>query len=182
LKALLRKTIKARLAALSPETFSVAGFAAARYLERIPGWKDFPSALAFVSMKDEIDTRPIIEAAQKAGKTLFVPHVEGESMTFYPIDPLSSSSPFRVPSACSADPILIFTPGLAFDRSFHRLGRGKGYYDRFFAGLDASGQQYTAVGLCLDCQIVDEVPLSPWDKDMDLLLTESGILLRGSPL
>jgi len=194
---LLRKTIKARLASLIPETLTAAGVAAARHLERIPRWDCVSPVLAFVSMKDEIDTSPIIEAAQKAGKSLFTPRIEGETMTFYPIAPLSSSSlsspfrvpsassadpssssssPFRVPSVCSVDPILIFTPGLAFDRSLRRLGRGKGYYDRFFATLDDAGQAYTAVGLCLDCQLVDEVPVCSWDRDMDLLLTESGVL------
>jgi len=184
LKTQLRKSIKARLATLTPETFSAAGVAAARHLERIPNWDCVSSVLAFVSMKDEIDTRPIMEAAQKAGKSLFTPRVEGDSLTWCQA-PFSPSSPFRdnscnpwtsSSSVCSADPILIFTPGLAFDCGLHRLGRGRGYYDRFFAGLDAAGQQYTAAGLCLDCQIVDKVPVSPWDKDMDLLLTESGVL------
>jgi len=176
LKTELRKSIKARLATLTPETLSAAGVAAARYLEQIPRWENFSSVLAFVSMKDEIDTCPIMEAAQKAGKTLFAPRVDGETMTFYPIDPpYNPPRNPRLPSASIRGPLLVFTPGLAFDRRLHRLGRGRGYYDRFFAAFDAAEQQYTAVGLCLDCQIVDEVPVCPWDKNMDLLLTESGV-------
>jgi len=175
-KANLRKSIKARLAALTPEALSAAGSAAARHLGGIPRWDVFPSVLAFLSMKDEIDTRPIMEAALKAGKTLFAPRIEGESLAFYRIDSPCSSPSFLF--SLLSSPVLVLTPGLAFDRSLHRLGRGRGYYDRFFAALDATGQDYTAVGLCLDCQIVDEVPVCSWDKDMDLLLTESGLVRK----
>ena len=201
-KAELRKTIKARLAALAPETLSAAGSTAARHLERIPRWNSFPSALAFFSMKDEIDTRPIMEAILKAGKALFVPRVEGESLGFYrvgrdsaagnlfdsAIDHVSDGPRrYREPEANPAlslkpddFPILVITPGLAFDRRLNRLGRGRGYYDRFFAALNSgeaypAASQYTAVGLCLDCQLVDQVPVSPWDKKVNLLLTESGL-------
>jgi 5-formyltetrahydrofolate cyclo-ligase len=62
---------------------------------------------------------------------------------------------------------MIVVPGLAFDRSGRRLGRGGAYYDRFLAGLNAAGQKYTAIGLCMAAQIVPEVPTEKWDKKMD---------------
>jgi 5-formyltetrahydrofolate cyclo-ligase len=191
----LRKTVRDNLAALSPKELTAAGSAAACYLGRIPRWNEFPSALAFFSMNNEIDTRPVMEAILQTGKSLFVPRIKGEDLAFYQIgqNDLESSAirfggGFREPEGDPRlilkpedFPVLVITPGLAFDRRMNRLGRGKGYYDRFFASLDSkeshsAGRSYTALGLCMDCQVVEEVPVEPWDKRMDLLLTESGII------
>ena len=171
-KAELRKIIKNRLTALSPEQFSASGFAAAQQLSHIPRWNDFRSVLAFVSLKDEINTLPVMETSLKAGKSLFVPRIEGKLLAFY-------REPEGYPAIVLKPedfPALVITPGIAFDHSLKRLGRGRGYYDRFFAALDSMNRNYSALGLCMDCQLVDEVPVEPWDKDMNFLLTANGIL------
>jgi 5-formyltetrahydrofolate cyclo-ligase len=182
----LRTIVKSRLANLSPEQRVLAGNAAARHFFVIPRLDNFRSVLIFESMKDELDTRPLMEAARKTGKPVFVPRIEGDMLGFYAALPPSGAHEFSITAVKAPPgvlrpehfPTLVLTPGLAFDRQFNRLGRGRGSYDRFFAGLDAEGQRYTAIGLCMDCQLVDDVPAEAWDKTMDMLLTESG-LLRG---
>jgi len=178
-KAEARKAAKARLAAVSPEAFTAAGTAAARHLPLIPRWDSFRSVLAFFSMKDEIDTRPVMETVLAAGKSLFAPRIEGDALVFYRISRNDLLKPrgYREPEAnpflalCREDfPVLVLTPGLAFDRGLNRLGRGRGYYDRFFASLDAAGRQYTACGLCMDCQLTDHIPAGPKDKKMDSII------------
>ncbi len=67
---------------------------------------------------------------------------------------------------------LILVPGMAFDRSGGRLGRGKGYYDRYLAA--ASGFK---AGVCFDDQVVGEIPREAHDVPMDALVTPSGIIL-----
>ncbi|MDR0311991.1 MAG: 5-formyltetrahydrofolate cyclo-ligase [Treponema sp.] len=74
-----------------------------------------------------------------------------------PKDPMNSSD----------FPALIITPGLAFDRQGNRLGRGRGFYDRFFVEL--KGVEYKAAGLCMDLQVVPAVPVEEGDRKVDFL-------------
>lgn len=68
---------------------------------------------------------------------------------------------------------LVLVPGLAFDRFGGRLGRGKGFYDRFFQKLP---QKTVLVGLAFDEQLVERVPVEPHDRKMDFLLTPENVL------
>jgi 5-formyltetrahydrofolate cyclo-ligase len=79
-------------------------------------------------------------------------------------------------AAAPAAPALVITPGLAFDRQGGRLGHGGGFYDRFFAGLDASGLPYYALGISLDCQILSHVPVDNLDRTMDMVITPGEII------
>ena len=60
--------------------------------------------------------------------------------------------------------------GMAFDREGHRLGRGRGYYDRFLA----QHPQVHTIGLCFDFQLVPEVPCEPHDRVIDEILSYGG--------
>jgi 5-formyltetrahydrofolate cyclo-ligase len=78
----------------------------------------------------------------------------------------------------------VITPGLAFDRRGRRLGRGRGFYDHFFAALDSgrlglrsAGRvlSCTALGLCMEAQLVPEVLAEDHDKTMDLVLAGNSL-------
>lgn len=182
----MRTQACSRLVSLKPEDFTAAGRDAARRLSLIPGWDDFCSVLAFISLPDEIDTQPVLETAFHAGKRVFVPRVEGESLEFRRIFPADDPGAFcrgcfgvREPEGgqildAEDFPVLAVVPGLAFDRNGGRLGRGGGYYDRFFAGLDAAGFPYTAAGFCVECQLVERVPVDLLDRIMDCVLVGRG--------
>lgn len=66
---------------------------------------------------------------------------------------------------------LIIVPGVAFDRQLNRLGRGKGYYDRLLSSIQAP-----KVGICFNFQLIEEVPTEPFDKQIDILITEKEML------
>jgi 5-formyltetrahydrofolate cyclo-ligase len=183
-KEALRRELRARLAALPPDSFRGAGERLALRLLEHPAWQRYGSVLLFLSLKNEIDTQAIMEAAFGAGKKVFAPRVEGRDLVFYRIFPFEMNGaawregafgirePFPTPENRLKNgdfPALILTPGLAFDRQGGRLGRGRGYYDRFFAALDSgkTALPYTAFGLCMECQLVSLVPLAPQDKRMD---------------
>ena len=65
---------------------------------------------------------------------------------------------------------LIIVPGVAFDAQCHRLGRGRGFYDRLLSSLQAP-----KVGICFDFQLVPFVPVEPFDRQMDYVVAERGI-------
>jgi 5-formyltetrahydrofolate cyclo-ligase len=56
-------------------------------------------------------------------------------------------------------------PGVAFDAKGHRLGRGRGYYDRFLRTLTVQ-----TIGVCFDFQKVDEVPFDKYDIPVDKVI------------
>lgn len=61
---------------------------------------------------------------------------------------------------------LAVIPGVAFDAVGHRLGRGKGYYDRLLPHIGA-----TKIGICFPFQWVEEVPAEPFDICMDEVIS-----------
>jgi 5-formyltetrahydrofolate cyclo-ligase len=223
-KTALRREMRRRLAVLSCESFRHEGITVAALMGKLPLWAETGTLLLFLSIKDEIDTAPLLEAAFKAGKKVFVPRVEGGALAFYrtpspagpwhrgpfgirepaitgagPEDPtvpadggmadggavlvtgrtVPAASPKRsFPALSPADfPALIIVPGLAFDRRGNRLGRGKGYYDRFLAGLDRDGLPCTAAGLCVEAQLLPEIPAGDLDRKMDLICAGTKIIL-----
>ena len=68
---------------------------------------------------------------------------------------------------------IIIVPGVAFDRNGGRLGRGRGYYDRFLA----QHREVFRAGVCFDEQVIASVPCESHDLRMDALVTPSEILV-----
>ena len=72
---------------------------------------------------------------------------------------------------------LVLTPGLAFDTSGNRLGRGAGYYDRFFKRIDAERETpVPKFAIAFECQILDKIPAESHDIPLNGVITESGII------
>lgn len=86
----------------------------------------------------------------------------------------------ELPALKLAEISIVLIPGLAFDKSGGRLGRGGGFYDRFLARLRKQNADTKFVGICLDEQIVSTVPMSvdsyAQDMRMDMILTPTRLL------
>jgi 5-formyltetrahydrofolate cyclo-ligase len=67
----------------------------------------------------------------------------------------------------------VVVPGIAFDEAGHRLGRGRGYYDRTFPPEAISAPWL--FGFARDFQVVDHVPHGARDRRMDAVVTERGV-------
>lgn len=145
--------------------------------------------LAYMPLRSELDTRPLIAAAWAAGGRVLLPRVipGSASMSLHEVRSWEELAPGAygihepLPSilAWEAVPDAVLVPGLAFDRRGGRLGYGQGYYDRLRARWQSEAPRGSVqplwAGLAYELQLVTEVPMEPHDAFMDMLITENGI-------
>ena len=139
--------------------------------------------LAFLPLPDEIDLRSVFSMPGARFAVTRTPPTG--PLTIHPVGSelethrLGFSQPVEgadtIPYA-AVDVALV--PGLAFDRSGRRLGRGAGYYDALLSRLRA---EVPRVGVAVDALVVEELPVDPWDAAMTHLATESGVRPVSSP-
>lgn len=75
--------------------------------------------------------------------------------------------------------VLMVIPGVAFDQVGHRIGYGKGFYDRYLKRLAEAGIKAYKIALCYECQMISGVPYENHDIIMDMVITENGIFKKG---
>ena len=128
--------------------------------------------LAYYSLPDEVDTRQLLDNLVAEGKTVLLPKViDDENMEIRRYTGrqdleegiLHLMEPIGEPFTAYEDIDIVVVPGLAFDAEGHRLGRGRGYYDRF---LHRKNHPF-CVGICFDFQKVAEVPVDEYDIPVD---------------
>lgn len=187
----LRKQMK-KVRSDLPEEYKEA--ADQKIAERLWQTKEYQEArliFCYVSMKDEVDTRSILEQALSDGKRVAVPVCRGRGlMEAWEIKSLSELSPGAYGILEPTQPLsvnpkeidLCLVPCLACDRAGRRLGYGGGYYDRYLKLVDENdrngSKEYRATILCL-CrlrQILQGVPAEEHDVWMDGILMEEGII------
>ena len=160
-----------------------------RVAERFVGLLEFVEAkvvATYVAKDDEVGTSRIIEGATAAGKTLIVPRSDpsGGTLSFHVIRSMSelSRGHFGVlePSA-EAEEVLLDSadiaaiPVVSWDERGHRLGYGKGFFDRALAASPGP----LRVGLALEAQKAPSIPQSPGDVPLDVIVTEARTLRFG---
>ena len=136
---------------------------------RLASWQEAGTLLLYYPLTDEVDVRPLIKVAFEGGKRVLLPVVKGEELELrlYEDETSLKKGAFgimeptgEVFSPEKYDEIkLAFVPGMAFDRAGHRMGRGKGYYDRLLPKL----KEAKLTGICFPFQLLDEVPAEPHD-------------------
>lgn len=128
--------------------------------------------MAFYPLADEVDISPLLDEFCNEGKIVLLPVVVNDTdMTLrcYIGQSHMESGTLKTKHPCGTDfedyalIDAVLVPGQAFDLAGHRLGRGKGYYDRFLQQLQTV---YTRA-VCFPYQIVDEVPFEPHDIVID---------------
>jgi len=192
----MRRWMKGRLAAIRPADLKVGSARAAERFRQTVAWRWMDVLFCFLSMPGELVTEDLIRAARAEGKAVAVPLIEGDDIRFVSL-PADAPEPARDrwgipvpdPSWPGVEParagrVLVCTPGLAFDRHGNRLGRGKGYYDRFLSRARAAGARLVCIGICLTEQVVPDVPHGDADQSLDGLVTDTETRLftqEGSP-
>ena len=136
--------------------------------------------LMYHSLPDEVDTHSALGQLLAMGKKVLLPKVVSETeMTIHEYtgrDSLQPSEPYGILEPTTPElsivncqlSIVIVVPGMAFDKHGHRLGRGKGYYDRFLSRIP----NIYKIGVCFPFQLIDKVPSEPTDILVDEVLTD----------
>lgn len=136
----------------------------------------------FVSLESEVDTHGMIDRALLEKKKILVPltDMKAKALFLYEIKDRAADlkqgtmgiwepDPAKTRKAAPGEVELIVVPGLAFDKTNNRLGRGRGFYDRFLGNL---GKEVPKVGICFSFQYLNEVPVGPLDVKVDKVLTD----------
>lgn len=142
--------------------------------------------LLYASMASEIDTWKLFDAAVNVGKKVAFPRTfEDNTMKYYYCNSREDLEkrdngiyepkvglPEYVPTSQS----LCIVPAVVFDKEGYRIGYGKGFYDRFlstFTGVKA--------GLVYSNMILPKVPRGRFDKHVDIIISERGVVAVNAP-
>jgi 5-formyltetrahydrofolate cyclo-ligase len=179
----LRSQLLAQRRALSHDSWSASSTAAQLNLLALDEYAKAECVALYAPAHNETDTALILTAAFDAGKRVLYPAVCGHHMVFRRVEHIDAlqKGAFGILEPCptgidhQADEAdLIVVPGVAFDQGGHRVGYGKGFYDRF---LQHPHRKAHLIGLCHDFQLVDHViPTDSHDIPMEIIVTDSRII------
>ena len=144
--------------------------------------------MMYLSLPHEVDTSEAMLCAWQLGKTIAAPKISWQQRHMIPVEIKALDTGFSTEYGGLRNPVkgvpipfeeigLVITPGLGFDKSGNRLGRGGSYYDRFF-----SHPKLKAIkcGLAFSEQLIDEVPTDSHDVPLDMLVTDKEVLYFNS--
>ncbi len=132
----------------------------------------------FVDYRKEVCTRNLIKRAWELKKTVAVPKVDGQNMTFHIIKDFTDLAEGYMgipepitPCMDKIRPGLVIMPGVVFDMNRNRIGYGKGYYDRFLL----NNTNLHTLAIAFELQLEDHIPSEPFDQKPEVLITEREI-------
>jgi len=171
-KTKIRRRIRNKKNILSDMEKSESSRMVFQKIEELPEFINAKSVLLYWSLPDELPTHNFIEKWCKT-KQILLPMVKEDKML---IKPFVSTQDLHKSDMGIWEPAtqneylkhidIVLVPGIAFDKFKNRLGRGKGYYDRYF-----TNKNITKVGICYDFQLLENVPTESYDVKMDIIIT-----------
>ena len=178
----LRRQLKAKLEALGSEERHKRSLLVEHKLFNLESFRKAACVCFYVSTPFEVDTAFMIDRALREGKKVLVPltDLQKRQLYFYEIkdrqedlaqgafgimEPRPGTTRLADPDEAGC----VIVPGVVFDTLNNRIGRGKGFYDRFLGGLRPG---VVKVGLAFSFQVVERIPAEDRDMKMDLVLTD----------
>jgi len=138
-------------------------------------FKEAKNILFYASFDGEVDTFKMIKEAKRNKKNIALPVIKERAKTIVPslvnsfqktfvknVYGISEPKKEHIKPIAKENIDLVIVPGVAFDKKGNRLGRGKGYYDRFLKTLP---RHVFTIGLAFDFQVI---PRIPYQKNHDL--------------
>ncbi len=151
---------------------------------RLPQYLAAEAVALYSPIENEVDTAAILADALERKKPVFYPRISDEDKPWF----FEISSPLELcpgrfgilepagakcASLVPLENLIIFVPGVAFDPSGHRLGRGGGWYDRLLKRLT---NEALFVGLAYEFQLVEQVATAKWDQNVHYVITEKRVI------
>ena len=129
----------------------------------------------------EIDDLDILNFLRNKRSNISLPIIrENNQMDFFE---WTNQDPLKINKYGIAEPTLgkkiypdiIFVPLVAFDNNLNRLGYGGGFYDRYLEKVSKIKKTFK-IGLGFSYQEIKKIPISKYDKKLDLIITEKKII------
>ncbi|MCS6798551.1 MAG: 5-formyltetrahydrofolate cyclo-ligase [Myxococcota bacterium] len=150
----------------------------------LPEWASAATVALYAPLPTEPDVTPLIETARAVGKRVALPRVDGEMLRMHevPRDPATMTRsalgvlepPDHGPAIDVSELDLVVVPALGADPSGGRLGRGRGFYDRFLRTLVPG--RTLRVAVVYEFELVPELPLTEHDVRVDRVVSCRGVL------
>ncbi len=169
-KEYVRLELLKALSSLGPEKIQSLSFSLTNQLIKL--FKKFPElsgeiGAAYMPLKAEV--APVYQELLKAVPLcLAYPVMLDGAMGFAIPDGMPRGGIWLSPPFKPVAPHWFLVPGLGFDLSGARLGRGKGFYDRYF-----QDKKSLKIGLCWSGQMLEKIPVEKHDSHMDMIVTEN---------
>lgn len=189
-KSELRRELRTRRRSLGAVAQRRAATDLAHYLDRLNIFGANRRVAFYIASDGEIDPRPAMRLAARAGTTCLVPVIPGRGYRRLRFAELDDATPLRrnrygIPEPeVSARRLLavleidiVMLPLVAFDRSGNRLGMGGGFYDSTLALRHARRhfRRPAIIGLAHECQRLEHLETEPWDVPLDRIVTDRGV-------
>ena len=165
----LRQQIRTQKRRLSAAELAVMSEDICSKVLALASWQEAGTLLLYYPLPDKVDVRLLIKDAFESGKKVLLPVVKGDELELHLYEGEASlkegtfgimepTGPLFAPKHYGEIELAII-PGMAFDSVGHRLGRGKGYYDRLLPNLKTA----KLTGICFPFQLLEEVPAEAHD-------------------
>ena len=180
-KKRLRRLLRQRRRDVTPSDVAQKSQRVCRRLCAHDFFQSAQTVVLYSPHENEIETDGIWQVAREQGKVVYYPRIppdkrDLEFVRRYDEDQLTPGIfDICIPPGNDilervGERAIVLTPGVGFDRFGHRLGRGRGYYDRAFCGILAGAIR---IGLAYDFQLVPQVPTDTQDALLDYIITET---------
>ncbi len=181
-KQTVRAGMREKTSSINSDTQALLSLLIFENLIRLEELNSAKDVFCFVGVRGEPDTTAIISYLLEQGKNVCVPKCYRggimEARRIKNLDELVPVPPFGIPEPGPDTEIvpphkidIALIPGLAFDTTGGRLGKGAGYYDRFLKDTTAY-----RCAICFEFALIDTVPTTDHDISMDMVVTESKII------
>jgi len=180
-KSRLRKEIGEKRRLLDPTWISKASLQITDALQSLEPFQAAKTIALYKAISGEVDLERLFPLCWETRKSTCIP-VFNKQLRCYEMASINETTPFQTGNYGIQEPVspalipmgsidLIVVPGVAFDPSGNRLGRGGGYYDRLLNGYSG-----ITVAVAFDFQVLPEIPCDDHDIPVDYLVTEVKIL------